>query len=127
MNTNTVKLFDNNDNLVPDFDQKIESILISVHGENYYDTDEKLVNTNLISINKILDSKEFNKEDLEKTMEYVNLLTEDAKAVKIVEQKNKGVSIKDFIPVVFFILIFAIIIIAGYNFLNTIDLTSFIS
>lgn len=127
MDTNTVKLFDTNDNLVPDFDQRIESILISIHGEHYYDTDEKLVNTNLLPIDKVLDTKKFDESELEKTMEYVNLITEDAKAVKIVEPKDKKISIKDFIPVVFFILIFAIIIIAGYYFLNTIDLTSFIN
>lgn len=127
MDTNTVKLFDANDNLVEDFDQRIENILISIHGEDYYDTDEKLVDTNLISIDKIIDSKNYNESDLEKTMEYVDLITEDAKSVKIVDGKNKKVSIKDFIPVCFFILIFTVIILAGYYFLNTIDFTSFIN
>lgn len=127
MDTNTVKLFDANDNLVPDFDQRIENILISIHGEHYYDTDEKLVNTNLIPVDKIIDIKKFDESELEKTMEYVNLITEDAKAVKLVETQKKGISVKDFIPVVFYLLIFAIIVIAGYNFLNVIDLTSFIN
>lgn len=127
MNTNTVKLFDANDNLVEDFDQKIEDILISIHGEEYYDVDEKLVDTNLISIGKVIDKLDYNENDLEKTMEFVDLITEDAKSVKIVDKKNRKVSIKDFVPVCFFILIFIVIILAGYYFLNTIDFTSFIN
>jgi len=50
MDTNTIKLFDANNNLVDNFDEEIEKILISIHGENYYDTDEDLVNTNLIPV-----------------------------------------------------------------------------
>ena len=126
MDTKTIKLFDANDKLVPNFDEEVEKVLISVHGENYYDVDEELVNTNLIPVNKVIDPEKVSEEELEKTMEYVDLITEDAKSIKIVENSNKKISIKDFIPVLFFILIFSIIIIAGYYFLNTIDLTSLI-
>lgn len=118
MDTNTIKLFDANNNLVENFDQEIEKILISIHGENYYDVDEDLVNTNLIPIAEEL----YKDTDLEKTIEIVNSMTEDAKPISIVEKKETKVSFKDFIPVLFFILIFAVIVIAGYYFLNTVDL-----
>ena len=49
MNT-TVKLFDANNKLVQNFEEEIEKILISVHGESYFDVDEELVNTNEIPI-----------------------------------------------------------------------------
>lgn len=110
MDTNTnanVKLFDANNKLVPNFDEEIEKILISVHGEKYYDTDEDLVNTNEVPIVE------------EPTIQ------EEIKEVKEVKKK-KGITFKDFIPVLFFILIFIVIVIAGYYFLNTVDLMSFI-
>lgn len=108
MNT-SVKLFDANNKLVPNFDEEIEKILISIHGENYYDTDEELVNTNEIPVQEeaIVEVKE------EVTQEVSN-------------KSNKKISFKDFIPVLFFILIFIVIVIAGYYFLNTVDLMSFI-
>lgn len=118
MDTNTVKLFDANNNLVANFDEEVEKILISIHGENYYDVDEDLVNTNLIPIADEL----YKDTDLEKTIEIVNSMTEDAKPITIVEKKDNKVTFKDFIPVIFFILIFVIIVIAGYYFLNTVDL-----
>lgn len=118
MDTNTVKLFDANNNLVANFDEEIEKILISIHGENYYDIDEDLVNTNLIPVAEEL----YKDTDLEKTIEIVNSMTEDAKPITIVEKKDNKVTFKDFIPVIFFILIFIIIVIAGYYFLNTVDL-----
>lgn len=118
MDTNTIKLFDANNNLVDNFDEEIEKILISIHGENYYDIDEDLVNTNLIPVAEEL----YKDTDLEKTIEIVNSMTEDAKPITIVEKKDTKVDFKDFIPVLFFILIFAIIVIAGYYFLNTVDL-----
>ena len=127
MDTKTIRLFDANDNLVSNFDEEVEKVLISIHGYNYYDTDEELVNTNLIPVSNVIDTDTVDNEELEKTMEYVDLITEDAKSIKIVDKKNGKVSIKDFIPVLFFMLIFAIIIIAGYYFLNTIDLMSLIS
>lgn len=108
MNTG-VKLFDANNKLVPNFDEEIEKILISVHGENYYDTDEELVNTNEVPIVE---------EVVEETVEVI----EEKKD----EKKKKGITLKDFIPVLFFILIFIVIVIAGYYFLNTVDLMSFI-
>lgn len=124
MNTN-VKLFDANNKLVPNFDEEIEKILISVHGENYYDVDEELVNTNFIPTDQVVDQENYKDEELEKTMELVDaMVSDDAKEIKIVEEENKKISFKDFIPVLFFILIFAVIVIAGYYFLNTVDLTS---
>lgn len=127
MDTKTIRLFDANDNLVSNFDEEVEKVLISIHGYDYYDTDEELVNTNLIPVSNLIDSDKIDNEELEKTMEYVDLITEDAKAVKIVDKKSNKVSVKDFIPVLFFMLIFGIIIAAGYYFLNTIDLMSLIS
>lgn len=127
MDTKTIRLFDANDNLVANFEEEVEKVLISIHGYDYYDTDEELVNTNLIPISNVIDSEKIDNEELEKTMEYVDLITEDAKAVKIVDKKKNKVSVKDFIPVLFFMLIFGIIIAAGYYFLNTIDLMSLIS
>lgn len=118
MDTNTIKLFDANNNLVANFDEEIEKILISIHGENYYDVDEELVNTNLIPI----PDEVYKDTDLEKTIELVDSMTEDAKPISIVEKKNTKVGYKDFMPVLFFILIFIIIVIAGYYFLNTVDL-----
>lgn len=107
MNT-TVKLFDANNKLVPNFDEEIEKILISVHGEAYYDVDEELVNTNEIPIAI--------------TKELEEVVDEDTKTQKKVKKNKRGISIKDFIPVLFFILIFAVIVLAGYYFLNTVDL-----
>lgn len=124
MNTN-VKLFDANNKLVSNFDEEIEKILISIHGEKYYDVDEELVNTNFIPTSDIVDSEVYKDDELEKTMELVDaMVDENAKEIKIVEDEKKKISIKDFIPVLFFILIFAVIVIAGYYFLNTVDLTS---
>ncbi len=108
MNT-SVKLFDANNKLVPNFDDEIEKILISVHGEKYYDTDEELINTNEIPIQEEI-PEEIKENVVEKTDK---------------SEKN-NISIKDFIPVLFFILIFIVIVIAGYYFLNTVDLMSFI-
>lgn len=108
MNT-SVKLFDANNKLVPNFDDEIEKILISVHGEKYYDTDEELINTNEIPI-----QEEIPEEIKENVVE------------KIDKSEKSNISIKDFIPVLFFILIFIVIVIAGYYFLNTVDLMSFI-
>lgn len=124
MNTN-VRLFDANNKLVPNFDEEIEKILIGIHGENYYDVDEELVNTNFIPTNEVINSDIYKEDELEKTMELVNsMVSDNAKEIKIIEDEKKHVSIKDFIPVLFFILIFAVIVIAGYYFLNTVDLTS---
>lgn len=124
MNTKTVKLFDANNNLVPNFDEEIERILISIHGEDYYDIDEALVNTNLIPVQNVTND-EYKEEELEKTMEIVgSMVSKDSPKISIVEKKKEKIGIKDFIPLFFFILIFSIIVIAGYYFLNTIDFTS---
>lgn len=128
MDTNTVKLFDANNKLVNNFDDEIEKILISVHGENYYDVDEELVNTNLIPVSEAIDDEIYHDDELEKTMELVDaMVDESATKIKIVDKEAKKISIKDFIPVLFFILIFIVIVVAGYYFLNTIDLMSLIS
>lgn len=105
MNTDMVKLFDHNDKLVSNFDNEIEKILISIHGENYYDVDEELVNTNLISVEEV--KKEEIKEEIK----------EETKKLE-----KKPSKIMEFIPVLFFIILFVILIVAGYYFLNTIDL-----
>ena len=120
MDSDTIKLFDANNNLVSNFDEEIEKILISIHGENYYDIDEDLVNTNLIPI----DDQLYRESDLEKTIEIVNSMTVDAKPISIVEKKDTKITYKDFIPLLFFVLIFVVIVIAGYYFLNTVDLRS---
>lgn len=118
----TIKLFDYNGKLVPNFDEEIEKILISIHGENYYDVDEELTNTNLITITE---EDIYKDDDLEKTMELVDsMVDDDAKKITIVEEGSHKVGIKDFVPVLFFIIIAAIIIVAGYYFLNTADLLS---
>lgn len=124
MNTKTVKLFDSNNNLVPNFDEEIERILISIHGEDYYDVDEALVNTNLIPVQSVTNDV-YKEDELEKTMEIVgSMISKDSPKISIVEKKKERIGIKDFIPLFFFILIFSIIVIAGYYFLNTIDFTS---
>lgn len=125
MDTKTVKLFDSNNNLVPNFDEEIEKILISVHGEKYYDTDEDLINTNLIPISAYLDDEKYEESELEKTVELVDaMVTEDAPKIKIVEKKEKDkVRVLDFVPVLFFMIIAAIIVYAGYYFLNNFDLS----
>lgn len=118
--TRTVKLFDSNNKFVDNFDEEIEKILISIHGENYYDTDEELVNTNLINLEEV-----YQDEELEKTMEFVNdMVLEDAPKISIVEKSKTKVSFKDFIPVLFFMCIAGVIIAAGYYFLNSVDIMS---
>ena len=100
-NENTIKLFDANNNFVADFDKKIEEIEISIHGEKYYDIDEEITNTNEIPIQK-----------------------EEIVVKKVKDKKESKISIKDFLPVLFIILIFGIVIYAGYYFLNNFDITS---
>lgn len=125
MDTKTVKLFDSNNNLVPNFDEEIEKILISVHGEDYFDVDEDLVNTNLIPISEYLDNDVYKDDELEKTIELVDsMVTEDAPKISIVEKKKTKISILDFMPVLFFMIIAAILIYAGYYFLNSFDFMS---
>lgn len=101
MTTDTIKLFDNNNRLVDNFDEEIEKVLISIHGQNYYDIDEPIQDTRELKNLK------------------VNVKNE-------LKEKKSKTCFKDFVPVLFFMCIFSIIILAGYYFLNTIDLMSFI-
>lgn len=97
-NEDTIKLFDSNNNFVADFDKKIEEIEVSIHGDNYYDVDETLVNTNEVPIQT--------KIEVEKPVQ------------------KKGIHFKDFLPVLFLLLIFGIVVYAGYYFLGTFDVSS---
>ncbi len=101
-NENTIKLFDSNNNFVKDFDAKIEEIEISIHGPNYYDVDEELVNTNEIPIKQ-------------------------EEVVKNIKKKEHKFSLKDLLPLVFILLIFGIVLYAGYYFLGNFDVTSLIN
>lgn len=126
MDSKQVKLFNSKNQLVSNFEDEIEKILISVHGEKYYDVDEELENTNLIPIQYVSEKDE---EELSKTIDVVDAMVDKkAKKIKIVDEKStkKRVSFKDFIPALFFISMFAIIVFAGYYFLNNIDFGSFI-
>lgn len=99
MNTDTIKIFDANNELTEDFDQVVESVLKEVHGDSYFDIDEEFIVPEETSVKK-------------------------KDAVIKPERIGKKASIKDFIPVLFFVLIFAIITLAGYYFLNNFDFTS---
>ena len=68
----------------------------------------------LLSSNKITEN--INNSNIDKINDILSVVT---------KTKNK-ISIKDFIPVLFFILIFIVIVIAGYYFLNTVDLMSLV-
>lgn len=127
MDTKTIKLFDANNNLVPNFDQEVENILISIHGSDYYDVDEELVNTNLIPL-PLEEEEMYRDEELDKTIEIVDsMIPANAKKIKIVEKTDMKVGFKDFIPLLFFVIMFTIIVIAGYYFLNTANLMELIS
>ena len=106
-NEDTIKLFDANNNFVADFDKKIEEVEISIHGENYYDIDEELVNTNEIPISKEIE-------------------VEKPKKIKKI-RKEGAVSFKDFLPVLFILLVFGIVVYGGYYFLNNFDVTTLIN
>ena len=115
--TQTIKIFDVNNNLVDDFDDQVEKVLISVHGDKYYDIDEELQDSRLIPLNDVISNKDVNEEKIEKADEAVEKITEKKK-------KERKVHITDFLPVLFFILLFAIIVAAGYFFIGNFDLTS---
>ena len=100
----TIKLFDANNNFVADFDKKIEEIEISIHGERYYDVDEEILNTNQVPIQK-----------------------EEIIVNQIKPKKEKKISFKDFLPVIFLILVFGIVVYAGYYFLNNFDITTLLN
>lgn len=99
MNTDTIKIFDANNELTQDFDQVVDEVLKEVHGNNYFDIDEEFIVPEETVVRK--------KENIIKP-----------------ERIRKKVSLKDFIPVLFFILIFAIITLAGYYFLNNFDIST---
>ena len=103
-----VKLFDSNDQLVDNFEDIIENIEISIHGVNYYDVDVELVDTNLIP------SKEVEKE--------AKKLDEEIK----VKSKKQKFSFKDLLPLLFFVLMFVIVLFAGFYFINEFDLGALI-
>lgn len=115
-NYDTVKLFDSNHNFVDNFDEEIEKILISIHGENYYDIDE--------NYEEAKDEEIYKDTELEKTIEFVDkLVVNDAPKIEIKEKKEKKRGLfRELIPVIFFILIFTVLVIAGYKFLNSFDL-----
>lgn len=115
--TQTIKIFDVNNNLVDDFDDQVEKVLISVHGDKYYDIDEELQDSRLIPLNDVISNKDVKEEKIEKTDEAVEKITEKKK-------KDKKVHFTDFLPVLFFILLFSIIVAAGYFFIGNFDLTS---
>jgi hypothetical protein len=115
--TQTIKIFDVNNNLVDDFDDQVEKVLISVHGEKYYDTDEELVDTRLIPLNDVLSNKNVKEEKVEHASEVVKNIAEKKK-------KNSKIKITDFLPVLFFMLLFAIIVAAGYFFIGNFDVSS---
>ena len=100
-NEDTIKLFDSNNNFVEDFDRKIEEIEISIHGEKYFDIDEEIVNTNEIPI------------QVEEVIEK--------------KKKEKKISLKDFLPVLFILLIFGIVVYAGYYFLGHFDVSTLVN
>ena len=101
-NEDTIKLFDANNNFVADFDKKIEEVEISLHGQNYYDLDEEIVDTNAIPVQK------------------------DIEMPRVIKKK-KDISFKDFLPAIFMILIFAVVVFAGYYFLNNFDVSTLIN
>ena len=115
--TQTIKIFDVNNNLVDDFDDQVEKVLISVHGDKYYDIDEELQDSRLIPLNDVISNKDVKEEKIEKADEAVEKITEKKK-------KDKKVRFTDFLPVLFFILLFSIIVAAGYFFIGNFDLTS---
>ena len=114
--TQTIKIFDVNNNLVDDFDEQVEKVLISVHGDRYYDIDEELQDTRLIPLDEVISNKDVKEEKVEQTNNVVEKVAD--------KKKNKKVSVTEFLPVLFFILLFSIIVAAGYFFLGNFDLTS---
>jgi len=104
-----VKMFGPNDELVDNFEDVVEEILISVHGINYYDVDVELVDTNLIPTRDVQEADELDKEiEVKKN------------------PKKEKFTFKVLLPLLFFALIFAIVLFAGFYFINKIDLGGFL-
>ncbi len=101
MASSSIKLLDDNNNISPDFNETVEIVLKGIHGEKYYDVDEELQDTRTIATVKDEEEKD-NKKSI----------------------KKQKVTIKDFIPVLFFIIITILLCIGGYLFLNQFDPTS---
>lgn len=100
MASSNIKLLDENNNISPDFNETVEIVLKGIHGDKYYDVDEELQDTRTIATVK-----------------------EEVKNVKNNTKKQK-VTFKDFIPVLFFIIITILLCIGGYLFLNQFDPSS---
>ena len=115
--TQTIKIFDVNNNLVEDFDDQVEKVLISVHGDKYYDVDEELVDTRLIPLDEVISHKDVEEEKVEHADDVVSKIAESKK-------KKKHYKITEYLPVIFFMLLFAIIVAAGYFFIGNFDITS---
>lgn len=101
MNTDTSKIFDENNELTDVFPQIVDEVLASVHGEDFFDIDQEYI---------IPEDDKKSEEKIKNTYDEV--------------VKKRKVTFKDFIPVLFFVLIFAILTLAGYYFLNNFDFTS---
>lgn len=100
MNTDTSKIFDENNELTDVFPQIVDEVLASVHGEDFFDIDQEYI---------IPEEDKKSEEKIKNTYDVV---------------RKRKVTFKDFIPVLFFVLIFAILTLAGYYFLNNFDFTS---
>ncbi len=100
MASSNIKLLDENNNISPDFNETVEIVLKGIHGDKYYDVDEELQDTRAIAT-----------------------LKEEVEDKKNNTKKQK-VSIKDFIPVLFFIIVTILLCIGGYLFLNQFDPSS---
>ena len=101
MASSSIKLLDDNNNISPDFNETVEIVLKGIHGEKYYDVDEELQDTRTIATVKDEEEKDNKK-----------------------STKKQKVTIKDFIPVLFFIIITVLLCIGGYLFLNQFDPSS---
>lgn len=101
MNTDTSKIFDENNELTDVFPQIVDEVLASVHGEDFFDIDQEYI---------IPEDDKKSEEKIKNTYDEV--------------ARKRKVTFKDFIPVLFFVLIFAILTLAGYYFLNNFDFTS---
>lgn len=97
----SLNIFDENNNLNDNFNETVELVLMGVHGDKYYDVDEELQDTRLL---KTINIDEDKKEKVSK--------------------KNEKTTFKDFIPVLFFIIMTVIICFGGYYFLNSFDISS---
>ena len=97
----SINVFDENNNLSDDFNETVELVLMGIHGDKYYDVDEELQDTRLLK----------------------TINVEEEKPKKEVKSSGK-VTFKDFIPVLFFIIMTAIICFGGYFFLNNFDISS---